>query len=48
VGAALLAAVGLGVYPSVEQAAKAVEVEHRLVPDAECHKFYSKSHEAYK
>ncbi|HVN55735.1 MAG TPA: FGGY family carbohydrate kinase [Anaerolineaceae bacterium] len=48
VGVALLAAVGLGVYPSVEEAVQVVQVEHCLAPDPENHAAYRKSHEAYQ
>jgi xylulokinase len=48
VGAALLAAVGLGEYPSVEDAAKVIKAEKCLEPDQENHMFYKKRFEDFK
>ncbi len=47
VGAALIVAVGLGMYPSVEEAAKVVKVDHYLEPTSENQAVYQKSHKAY-
>jgi xylulokinase len=47
VGAALIEAVGLGMYPSVEEAARVIKVDHYFEPNAENRSVYRKSREAY-
>ena len=48
VGASLLAATGLGEYPSVEEAAKKIKVEHCLEPVREKYEFYKERVENFK
>jgi xylulokinase len=48
VGAALLAAVGLGIYPSVAEAARVIRVDHSFSPIAENQAVYRERNQAYR